>query len=200
MKFTSDIDIDFADRDNLLEKIEYVQASIKNNDGTYKKHNTGIYPTYIPYDPIHNFSSIDYKEAEERGYTKIDLLNVWVYKLVKNETDLKSLMREPNWSNLLNKEFFEKIIHLGNHYNNMLTMPEPINSIPRMAMFLAMIRPGKKHLLGLSWSEVAKTIWDKGTDGYVFKKSHSLAYAHLVVVHMNLLEEGRGTLEIFEEA
>jgi hypothetical protein len=57
-------------------------------------------------------------------------------------------------------------------------------------MFLAIIRPGKKHLIGKPWKEVAKTVWDKGTDGYVFKKSHSLAYAHLVAVHMNLITEG----------
>jgi hypothetical protein len=68
-------------------------------------------------------------------------------------------------------------------------MPEPVNSIPRLAMFLAVIRPGKKHLIGKTWIEVAKTVWDKGTDGYTFKKAHAIAYAHLVVVHMNLLEE-----------
>ena len=66
-------------------------------------------------------------------------------------------------------------------------MPEPIDSIPRLAMFLAAIRPAKKHLIGLPWREVAKTIWDKGSDGYSFKKSHAIAYAQLVVVHMNLL-------------
>jgi hypothetical protein len=54
-------------------------------------------------------------------------------------------------------------------------------------MFLAVIRPGKKHLIGLPWKEVAKTVWDKGTDGYIFKRSHSCAYSQLVVVHMNLL-------------
>ena len=54
-------------------------------------------------------------------------------------------------------------------------MPEPINTIPRLAMFLAIIRPGKKHLIGLPWAEVAKTVWDKGTDGYTFKKSHFFA-------------------------
>ena len=68
-------------------------------------------------------------------------------------------------------------------------MPEPVDSIPRLAMFLAIIRPGKKHLIGLPWKEVAKTVWDKGTDGYTFKRSHAVAYAHLVVVHMNLLTE-----------
>jgi DNA polymerase III alpha subunit len=56
-------------------------------------------------------------------------------------------------------------------------------------MFLALIRPAKRYLIGQSWSEVSKTIWDKNTDGYSFKKSHAVAYAHLVVVHMNLLEE-----------
>jgi len=59
-------------------------------------------------------------------------------------------------------------------------------------MFLAVIRPGKRHLLGQSYSEIAKTIWDKNQDEYVFKKSHAIAYAHLVVVHMNLLEENNG--------
>jgi DNA polymerase III alpha subunit len=56
-------------------------------------------------------------------------------------------------------------------------------------MFLALIRPAKKHLIGQYWSEVSKTIWDKNTEGYSFKKSHAVAYAQLVVVHMNLLEE-----------
>ena len=68
-------------------------------------------------------------------------------------------------------------------------MPESVNSIPRLAMFLAIIRPGKKHLISKTWKEVAKTVWDKDHTGYTFKKSHAIAYSHLVVVHMNLLEE-----------
>jgi hypothetical protein len=66
-------------------------------------------------------------------------------------------------------------------------MPEAVNTIPRMAMFLAIIRPGKRHLIGLPWAEAANTIWDKTEDGYVFKKAHAVGYAHLVVVHMNLI-------------
>jgi hypothetical protein len=97
-------------------------------------------------------------------------------------------MQEPKWERLKDRVFVEKLIHLSNHYNSMQKMPEPINSIPRLAMFLAIIRPAKKHLIGLDWKTVSKTVWDKGTDGYHFKKSHSLAYAQLVVVHMNLLE------------
>jgi hypothetical protein len=70
----------------------------------------------------------------------------------------------------------------------LLKCPEPVNSIPRMAMFLALIRPGKRHLVGRTWQEISKTVWN-ATDEYTFKKSHSVAYAHLVAVHMNLICE-----------
>jgi hypothetical protein len=120
----------------------------------------------------------------------LDFLNVWVYKLVKNEQHLLELMKDPDWSKLNDRQFFEKLIHIGNHYDRMLAMPEHIDSIPRMAMFLSVIRPGKKHLIGKSWAEVAKTIWDATEDGYSFKRSHAISYAHLVVVNMNLLAGG----------
>jgi hypothetical protein len=68
-------------------------------------------------------------------------------------------------------------------------MPEPINSIPRLAMFLAAIRPAKRHLLGKTWKEINKTVWDKDLTGYSFKRSHAVAYSQLVVVHMNLIKE-----------
>jgi hypothetical protein len=57
-------------------------------------------------------------------------------------------------------------------------------------MFLAIIRPGKRHLIGLPWAKVAETIWESTEDGYVFKKAHAVAYAHLVAVHINLIVEG----------
>jgi hypothetical protein len=194
MKFTSDIDIDFADRDQILDKIDYISASIRLKDGSLKKHNTGVYPTYIPYDPINNFSSLDYKEAEDRGYIKLDFLNVWVYKLVKDEDDLISLMKDPDYTKLLDRDFFSKLVHIGNHYDSLIQMPEPIDNIHKLAMFLALIRPGKKHLIGLPWTEVEKTIWDVSTEQYSFKKAHGLAYGHLIIVHMNLLSQGRGEL------
>lgn len=188
MKFTSDIDIDFGDRDLILDHIKHVPASIRSNIDI-RKHNTGIYVTDVPYDPVNNMSSLDYNEAESRGYMKLDFLNVSIYKLIRDEQHLIELMREPNWNLLNDSSFVEKLMHLGNHYNVLQSMPEPVNSIARLAMFLAVIRPGKRHLIGKPWSEVAKTIWEKGTDGYTFKRSHSCAYAMLVVVHMNLLEE-----------
>lgn len=69
-------------------------------------------------------------------------------------------------------------------------MPEPVNSIPRMAMFLSVMRPAKRHLIGLPWREVAKTVWQKPDDGsYYFKHAHAISYAVLVAVNMNLETE-----------
>ena len=188
MKIQSDIDIDFGNRDKLLELIDHTRAAMRNVN-PIRNHATGVYVTDIPYDPVNNIASIDYTEAEKRGYFKLDLLNVHVYESIDSEEHLVKLMREPDWNKLKESTFVEKLIHLNNQFYNLQKMPEPIDSIPRLAMFLSIIRPGKKHLIGETWSDIAKTVWDKGTDGYTFKRSHAVAYAHLVVVHMNLLGE-----------
>ena len=78
MKFSADIDIDFADRDAVLKVIKHVPASIHRN-GEWTKHNTGVYVNPIPMDPFTGMSNIDYQSAEDMGYIKLDLLNVHVY-------------------------------------------------------------------------------------------------------------------------
>lgn len=188
MRIDSDIDIDLGDRDKLLAVIQHVPAAMRNVN-PIRKHPSGVYITDIPYDPAHDMATIDYTEAEKRGYFKLDILNVHVYEHVKDEVHLVKLMQEPDWSMLEKRSIVEQLIHLNNSYNIMQRMPEPIDSIPRLAMFLAVMRPAKKHLQGLSWKEVAKTVWDKDHDGYAFKKAHAISYAQLVVVHMNLLKE-----------
>ena len=184
----SDIDIDFGDRDKILSLIKHIPASMRDKE-TVKKHPTGVYISQIPYDPTTNMSSLDYKEEEARNYFKLDLLNVGIYQAVKDEMHLVSLMREPNWERLKEKDFVEQLIHLNRQYNMLQQMPEPVNSIPRLAMFLAVIRPAKRSLIGRNWKEIAKTVWIDDNIGYTFKKSHAIAYAHLVGIHMNLLEE-----------
>ena len=189
MKFRSDIDIDFADRDAAVDLLKLVPASI-NKDGRLVKHNTGVYVTDMPIDPFTGLASIDYETAESRGYVKLDLLNVHVYKQVRDESHLVELMREPDWSLLYDPEICGQLIHVNGHYDTLIKMPEAVNSIPRLAMFLAIIRPAKRHLIGCTWAEVAKTIWDKPDDnGYYFKKSHAVSYAHLVAVNLNLICE-----------
>lgn len=185
-RMDADVDIDFADREEILKHIKHIAARQDTNVDS-KKHNSGIYVTNIPYDPVHDCASINYKEAENRGYFKIDFLNVSVYKEIRDQQHYDELMnKEPEWERLLDKEFCSKVVHLSNHYDSIKIM-KPDN-IPRMAMFLALIRPGKKHLIGKSWKEIGKQIWTPPSDGsYYFKKSHSLSYAMLVKLHINIL-------------
>lgn len=188
-KFSADIDIDFADREAVLKVIRNIPAAIHRN-GEWSKHNTGVYVNPIPAEPFSGLANIDYEQAEDMGYIKLDLLNVHVYGQVRGHEHLEKLLAaEPVWEMLLHKEFVDKIIHINNHYELLQRMPEPVDSIARMAMFIALIRPGKRHLVGKTWREVGLTIWEKTEDAYSFKKSHSVAYAQLVALHMNLLTE-----------
>jgi hypothetical protein len=188
MKFQSDIDIDFADRQKILALVKHVPAS-QLKDAKLVPHNTGVYVTSIPVDPMLGIASIDYETAENRGYLKLDFLNVTLYQQIRNEEHLTQLMHAPPDWNRFNTDqtFFEQLIHVNNHWNTLKKMPEPVDSIPRLAMLLSVIRPAKRHLIGQAWRDIAGTVWEKPEDdSYYFKKSHAVAYAQLVVVNMNL--------------
>ncbi len=188
MKVTTDIDIDLFDRDKLLNNLPHIAARINREDG-YVKHNTGVYFQSIPYDPVTNLSTIDYKKAEEFGFMKIDFLNNSVYKGVRDEKHLDELLAmEPSWYLLEDAEIVEKLFHIGQHAA-LVTRLKP-KSVKQLAMLLAIIRPGKAHLQNKTWPEIEKDVWVKPTDdSYFFKKSHSFGYAMAIIVQMNLMVE-----------
>ena len=180
-----DIDLDFPDRNLILSKIDHRTALLSNG----KKHNTGIYVTEIPHNPIDNLSTIDHKTADDRGYFKLDFLNVSIYKDIRNEAHLIQLMeKEPIWELLQHDEFVDQLFHLKGHGATLKkTCP---TSAEQLAAVLAMIRPAKRHLIGRPWNEILMEVWTKpDSDEYYFKKSHAVSYAFAVIVHMNLLCE-----------
>ena len=183
----TDIDIDLKNRDDVLNKLKHIPASIITN--TVKKHNTGVYFHDIPHDPTTNLSTINYKEAEELGYFKLDLLNVNIYEHVKDETHLNRLLeRNPDWTLLLHKEIVEQLFHIHDHYEIVSKMKP--TSIDQLAMVLAIIRPAKRHLLGQPWTVIEEQVWQKPRDGsYYFKKSHAISYAYSITVQLNSLCE-----------
>ena len=180
-----DIDIDFADRTIILDKIKHRVAKLD----TGKKHNTGIYATEIPHNPVDNLSTIDYETAEDRGYFKLDFLNVSIYQGVRDEAHLQELMeREPLWELLEQKDFVDLVFHLSGH-DSLLKQLKP-TSVEQLAATLAIIRPEKRHLANETWQTINKEVWKKPTNGeYYFKKAHAVSYAMACVVHMNLLCE-----------
>lgn len=180
-----DIDIDFSNRDIVLSKLNHRVAKLN----TGKKHNTGIYTTEIPHNPIDNLATIDHKAAEQRGYFKLDFLNVSIYKDINNEAHLTELMQKPPlWDLLEHKDFSDQVFHLNGH-SSLLKQLKP-KSVEQLAATLAIIRPAKRYLATQNWETIMKEVWTKPTDDeYYFKKAHAVSYAIACVVHMNLLCE-----------
>jgi len=188
MKIQTDIDIDILDRDEILNLIEHIPASIKKN-GVYSKHNSGVYVSEIPYDPVSNLASIEYKEAEERGYFKLDFLNNSLYNGVRDDAHLSELTnKEPMWELLEHSEIVEQLAHVHNHID-VLRVLKP-QSVIELAEVLAIIRPAKRYLLNESIDVIKANVWTKPVDNsYYFKKAHAIAYAVSIVVQLNLICE-----------
>ena len=185
-----DVDIDFFDRDGVLKLFKHTPATIIKEDKT-EKHKTGVYFHAVPEHPVTGHSSLDYKKAEERGYFKIDCLNVNIYKDVKSEQELVELMiQEPDWDMLKDATVVDQLFHLNGHFN-IVNKLEP-KTIEQLAAVLAIIRPAKRGLMYKDWVDIMKEVWIKPTDGsYFFKKSHAVAYAQAIVVQMNLISRAK---------
>ena len=188
MNNQTDIDIDVLDRTVVLNQLCHIPASIYKKS-EYTKHNSGVYVHSIPFDPVSGLASIEYKEAEERGYFKLDFLNNSLYEGVRNEAHLISLMeQEPVWDLFQHEEVVQNLAHVSNHIE-VLRVLKP-QSIEELAEVLAIIRPAKRHLLNESKETIKSQVWEKPTDdSYYFKKAHAVAYAVSIVVQLNLFCE-----------
>lgn len=190
-----DVDIDVRDRDTVVQLFPFTAASELNPDGTkLVRHKTGVYPQAIPVDPETGLAAFPYGHAEELGYYKIDLIVNHVYDQISSPAHLKDVLSQPiRWSWFLDPRFYaeetpieEPLTHLGSHYK--LVVQYPPESIQDIAMLLAMVRPGKRALIGQPWEEVQKHIWTPVEGpGYSFKKSHAMAFAVLVGLHARLI-------------
>tara|TARA_E500000318_G_scaffold22383_1_gene22673 strand:- start:2464 stop:3063 length:600 start_codon:yes stop_codon:yes gene_type:complete len=193
-----DVDIDFYDREKALKLFKHTPASIIKNE-EIEKHKTGVYFHSIPKDPVTGYASIDYKKAEDRGYFKIDCLNVNIYKAVKSEEELVKLMiEEPDWTMLKDKNTVDQLFHLNGHFD-IVSKLEPQN-IEQLAAVLAIIRPAKRNLMHKYWKDILQEVWVKPKDGsYFFKKSHAVAYAQAIVVQMNILRKDKYAFSVQPE-
>ncbi|AZU98257.1 hypothetical protein SEPL_114 [Salmonella phage SE_PL] len=196
-KARTDVDIDVRNSKEVIEQLPCVRSvEIINEDG-FLVHKSGIHFDNIPVDPITGYASIPYKEAERLGYQKVDILSQSAYMYVRDREHLKELMaREPDWSLLLVPEIVEQLSQIKKHIS-LLQIWKP-SSVDELAMFIAMIRPGKRQCQSMnSWDEVRATIWDYSTIGLdgegkkqrYFKKPHAYAYSLMIVVQLNALVE-----------
>ena len=180
-----DIDIDVADRDTLLNNIKHIRAW-GEKDGIHK---VGIYAQNIPYNPRLDTSYLDFsKEAPKYGYFKFDILNNSIYEKVRDDDHLQEMMKEPDWSWFEDRKTLMGLSQLSNHVKLVKDMKP--TSVMQLAMVLAMIRPAKKNLVGLSWEEIEKEIWVKPYNGqYYYQMAHAVSYSMSIVVQVNIMKE-----------
>lgn len=196
-KARTDIDIDVKNSKEVIEALPCVRATEKITEEGLMAHKSGIHFDNIPIDPVTGLASIQYKEAEVLGYQKVDILSQSAYKYVHGRDHLKELLnREPDWSLLCVGDFVSELSQIKK-YGTYLNIWKP-SSIEELAMFIAMIRPGKSKCLSMgSWDAVRKTIWDYSTIELdssgkrlpYFKKPHAFAYSMMIVVQLNALVE-----------
>lgn len=195
-----DVDIDLPtsfDPTKMFPKV--VPASMTKKDSNnvidLVKHPCGHYFQAIPIDPVTHLSAIPFKEAEDMGYFKIDMLHLGLLDEIKTKSELRRLMRkEPDWTLLNDKDVVEKLFHLSRHYG-LVNRVKPQN-VQELADCMALIRPGRKNLVDLYVDDkeyVREHMLYIRTeeDEYVFKRSHAIAYAFNVVLQLHLIKQGR---------
>lgn len=188
-----DVDIDVPSNFDAMKVFpKWTRASVVR-DGKLTPHPCGVYPQQISKDPISGLSAIPYSEAEELGFLKVDFLHVSAYNNFKSREEIETLSRlEPEWSLLQLPSTWPKLFQLSKH-GDLLIAAKP-NGIIEVADCMALIRPGKKTLIGLytkNKEQARRALFAKDDTGYSFKKSHAYAYALVVKLQLHLISQGR---------
>jgi DNA polymerase III alpha subunit len=188
-----DVDIDCrTDFDPTKIFPTWVRASVVR-EGKLTPHPCGVYPQACARDPMTGLSAIPYDQAGDFGFLKVDFLHLSAYNTFTDRAEIDRLIAlEPDWSLLQRDSVHPKLFQLAKH-GEMLKNLKPKN-ILELADCMALIRPGKKTLIGLyskSPHEARKALFAKDDKGYAFKKSHALAYAYVVQLQLHLIEQGK---------
>lgn len=185
----ADLDIDVGNRDEILKHLKHIPAS-KISDNSIFPHGVGVYFCDIPQDLVSGLASIDYKPAEEKyGFVKVDLLHNSTYDKFSGRKEIIETLNKPTkWELLNDKEFVKKLPHIGNYYDLMKELPK-IDSIEKLARFIAIIRPAKKYLIKIvketnDWNSISDKIWVKEDEGYMYKHTHSISYAMMISLYL----------------
>lgn len=180
----ADVDIDL--KPGTQVPFNWTPASMVNR-GELKQHPVGFHPQNIP--TFNGLAAIPFKEAEDMGYFKVDFLSNTLYANCASRQQVEELANEePDWSLLERQEVQDKLFQLNGH-SDLINAVKP-RSIHDLADMIALIRPGKSHLIKPYLNDkqgVRKVLFAKDKDGYTYKKSSAYAYATGIVLQLNLM-------------
>ena len=191
----ADIDIDLPTSFKPEEIFPtWAKASIYDaNNRALKPHPCGVYPQKIAKDPVSNLSAIPYNLAEELGYIKVDFLHLVIYDKFSSRQEILELLElEPDWTLMLAPSVVSKLFQLANHFETVSKIKP--KSTEELADVIALIRPGKKSLIGLYLKDresCRRLLYAKGDDEeFSFKKSHAISYALVIQLQLHLISLG----------
>lgn len=183
-----DIDIDVTPKFKPEKIFKVVNASIVEKD-ELKKHNVGIYFQSIPVDKVTGYAAIPYKEANDHGFFKIDMLPLHILENFDSKDEIRQLLKiDPDWTMLEDPEVVEKLFHLSKHYDTIQKI-QP-RSVSDLADCLAIIRPNKIKLADKylkNKKAIIKELYTK-RDPSDLRKSHAIPYALLIVLQLHLIK------------
>lgn len=187
-----DIDIDLPSNAKPLELFNQLVRASRVEKEEMMPHPVGYYFQYMAKDPISGLAAIPYKEAEEVGYFKIDFIHNTALNLFSSREEMEELSRKtPDWSLLEDKEIVDKLFHLKGHFDIVYRIKP--KSVVEVADAIAFIRPNKHKLMDKYLKNKAlmrKELYTVREKSHM-KKSHSVAYAILVVLQLHLIKMGR---------
>lgn len=181
-----DVDID-TKSDFDLGVFDCVQASRIHNRKLLV-HPSGCYFDNIPADEVTGLAAIPFREANELGYFKVDFLHNTIYDAFESRDEVKALMNiEPDWSMLEKPTMIRQLTQI--HSQERVVMAVQPTSINDLADVLALIRPAKRALLQpYIRNQISRDeLYTTSDTGYQFRKSHSVAYACVVALHMHVI-------------
>lgn len=185
-----DVDIDCSSK---TERTSYGVRSMAYNIDTKRilPHPSGVHLDPVPVDPETGLCAIDHKEAATLGFIAVDILTNTSYDRFGSKDEvIRMAEKEPNWALLKKETFVSKLPHIGNHFD-VVSIVEP-KSIDDLADVLALIRPGKRHLLDSyvkNKNSVRRELYKRSANGHAyFKKAHSYSYAVMIVAVMNKMD------------
>lgn len=187
-----DVDIDVQPT---FHREDYgIRAIIYNSEQKkIQPHPSGVYiDSNIPIDHITGFAALDYEHAESLEYIKIDLLSNNSYTRFLSKVEILELMNKtPDWNKLLDEKIVKKLPHIKKHHKLLCTLKP--TSVEMLADVLALIRPGKSKFIDsykVDPEEVRKVLYQRPADGNMyFKRSHAIAYALMLVVMLNVIDQ-----------
>lgn len=165
-------------------------SMVKNNE--LVKHPCGYYFQEIPVDDVTSLASIPYEEAEVLGYFKIDFLHLSLLDNFKSKAQVRELLRqEPDWTILQDPSQVPKLFQIHKH-GTLLSNIKP-STVQELADCIALIRPGKRHLIDRykdNKEATRRILYEKDDAGYYFKRSHAISYALTIVLQLHLISQG----------